>query len=246
VARELPRILRRAGVRVRSTEGFHPKPDLSFGPALALGTASLDERFDCRLSDAPGAGDLVLRLNRAASDGLRFLSAERLGDAAPAIGRAAVGGRYVIAFAEAALADVGGRGALEARLAGFLDARRVEVRRDVKGIGRTIDVRSFVRDARIGGEAAAHAVARAGIVGRVVPLEVTIALGPRGSAKIVEVVEALLGDAAFPHVAVRVETLLTDDPTRYPGQGSVDQVHRACAPPPVQVATQGPSVAQLP
>src|SRR4029079_925378 len=31
--RELPRAIRRAGVRLAYSEGFHPKPEMSFGPA---------------------------------------------------------------------------------------------------------------------------------------------------------------------------------------------------------------------
>src|SRR5690606_18676083 len=49
--RELPRVIRRAGVRTAYTEGFHPKPDMSFGPALAVGLASLDEYLDIKLID---------------------------------------------------------------------------------------------------------------------------------------------------------------------------------------------------
>src|ERR1043166_2759056 len=62
LGRELPRAIRRAGVRLRYSEGFHPKPDLSFGPALSLGVASLDEYVDAKLIDAPGTEELVARL----------------------------------------------------------------------------------------------------------------------------------------------------------------------------------------
>ncbi|MEM6961783.1 MAG: TIGR03936 family radical SAM-associated protein [Myxococcota bacterium] len=44
-----PRILRRPGLPVAYARGYHPKPDLTFGPALALGIASLDEYLDLRL-----------------------------------------------------------------------------------------------------------------------------------------------------------------------------------------------------
>ncbi|MEM7449206.1 MAG: TIGR03936 family radical SAM-associated protein [Myxococcota bacterium] len=44
-----PRILSRSGLPVAYARGYRPKPDLTFGPALALGIASLDEYLDRRL-----------------------------------------------------------------------------------------------------------------------------------------------------------------------------------------------------
>jgi hypothetical protein len=60
--RELPRVIRRAGIKTAYTEGFHPKPDMSFGPALSLGVASLDEYADIKLLDPPPVDELVARL----------------------------------------------------------------------------------------------------------------------------------------------------------------------------------------
>src|SRR3954465_7953652 len=68
--RELPRIVRRAGTKTAYSKGFHPKPEMSFGPALSLGVASLDEYLDVLLIDAPAAAELLARLNRAASGGI--------------------------------------------------------------------------------------------------------------------------------------------------------------------------------
>ena len=42
LVRELPRVFRRAGVAMVHTKGFHPKPDMTFSPALSLGVLSLD------------------------------------------------------------------------------------------------------------------------------------------------------------------------------------------------------------
>jgi radical SAM-linked protein len=56
VARIWERGLRRAGLPVAYTEGFSPRPKLSFGLALATGYESLGEYLDISLQDAtPGA-----------------------------------------------------------------------------------------------------------------------------------------------------------------------------------------------
>jgi hypothetical protein len=111
--------------------------------------------------------------------------------------------RYVIAFAEQSLEALGGSGALAERITEFLARSEARVRREVSGVGKIVDVRSFVRTMAIGDETSLEALGRAGIVGRVVPLDVTISISPNGSAKVTEVVEALLG-APHDHLGVRV------------------------------------------
>jgi radical SAM family uncharacterized protein len=50
LVRQLPRVLRRAGLPVYYTEGFHPKPAIVFGPALPLGVESLGELVEVKLT----------------------------------------------------------------------------------------------------------------------------------------------------------------------------------------------------
>jgi radical SAM family uncharacterized protein/radical SAM-linked protein len=203
--RELPRVVRRAGVRTAYSEGYHPKAQMSFGPALALGVASLGEYVDADLLDPPPSDELVGRLNAAAAGGLEFFGARPLGPHDPGLSRVITGARYVIALAESALTGLGGRAWLEARCRAFMEDASVRVRRDVKGIGKLIDVRSFVTALAVGGEDAEAALERAGIVGRVVALDVSVRILGSGAARVAEIVEAVTGDAACAHCAVRAE-----------------------------------------
>jgi radical SAM family uncharacterized protein/radical SAM-linked protein len=203
LARELPRALRRAGLRIRYSEGFHPKPDLSFSPALSLGIASLDEYVDTRLIDAPDCAELIARLHVVSATGLDFTGAIELGRDDPAVSTIVTAARYVIAFAERSLDELGGTEALTERISSFLALGEARVRREVSGIGKMVDVRSYVKAMTLGGEPSRAALVRAGIVGRTVPLDVTIAITPSGSTKVSEVVETLFG-APHEHLAVRV------------------------------------------
>jgi len=205
--RELPRVIRRAGVKTAYSEGFHPKPELSFGPALSLGIASLDEYVDAKLIDAPDPETLLAHLNQAAPDGLAFRGAAQLGPADPGITRILNGARYIIGLAESVAADFGGPAGLDERIRELMARPEARVQRKIKGIGKIVDVRAFVRSLAVGGEAARQRLAEAGIVGRVVPLELEVSLSQSGAVKIVEVLEALLGDASVPHVAVRTALL---------------------------------------
>jgi radical SAM family uncharacterized protein/radical SAM-linked protein len=201
--RELPRVVRRAGVRTAYTKGFHPKPDMTFSPALSLGVATLDEYLDVRLSDAPDPDELVARLNRVTAGGLSFNAATRLGPNDPRVSAIIDGARYVVALARPALAGLGGLAGLEERIAAFRAAEGVQVRRSIEGIGKIVQVKQFVTELRLGDEASLACIERAGIVGNLVPLEVTVRITGNGSVKISEVVEAVTGDAAFPFKAVR-------------------------------------------
>jgi radical SAM-linked protein len=212
LARELPRTMRRALLRVRYSEGFHPKPDLSFAPALSLGVASLDEYVDTKLIDAPPAAELLDRLSRAAPPGLRFLDVVPLAPGDPAVSTVVTAARYVVAIADAELASFGGMAGLSALVARFLELGELKLRRDVGGIGKMVDVRSFVRELKLGDERSVALLYEAGIVGRVVPLEVTIAISQSGSAKVAEVIQALTDRTDVEHLSVRT-ALLADGGT---------------------------------
>jgi radical SAM family uncharacterized protein/radical SAM-linked protein len=206
LGRELPRAIRRAGVRLRYSEGYHPKPDLSFGPALSLGVASLDEYVDVKLIDAPHPDELVARLEQVTSGGLRFLAAVPLEPGDPAVAAVVTGARYVVALARDVLAAHGGEAALGARIEALLAQPEAWVRRDIGGVGKRVDVRRYLRSLRLGGDEARAALASAGIVGLAVPLELELGITPTGSAKVSEAVEVLFGEAV-PHLSVRAALL---------------------------------------
>jgi radical SAM family uncharacterized protein/radical SAM-linked protein len=201
--RELPRVIRRAGTKTAYSKGFHPKPEMSFGPALSLGVASLDEFLDVSLIDAPAAEELLVRLNAAASGGIAFKHVQALSDNDRVITTIVTAARYVIALAESALADLGGVPELQRRMAEFLAKPECTIRRDVEGLGKMVNVRQFVQKMQLGGQDSSELLERAGLIGRMIAVDVTIEIGQRGSAKVSEVVEALFGVKDFPHRGVR-------------------------------------------
>jgi radical SAM family uncharacterized protein/radical SAM-linked protein len=203
--RELGRVIRRAGLRPVYSQGFRPKPRFSFGPALALGVASLDEKIDVDLIDPPADEALLLQqLNDVTGSGLRFVAAERFSPATVPLGNAVRGARYLLLFAETVLP----RAELEAKVAAFLQLDKSLVRRSVKGIGRLIDVRARVQSLRVGDAADRTRAAAAGLTGRLTCVAAEVDMGPAGSVKPSEIVEALLGDANLPHQAIRDALLL--------------------------------------
>jgi radical SAM family uncharacterized protein/radical SAM-linked protein len=203
--RALPRIFRRAGLSLFYSQGFHPKPDLTFGPALSLGVASLDEYVDAKII----VGDVAVTaelLNRHAPAGLEILSVEKLTTSADNVAKALGGdgayARYVVALARNVLPSLGlaDEAALRHEIEGQLEGGRLVVLRKVDGVGKKIDVRRYLQRITVGRGGAE--LAAAGVVGDVIPIEVVVALSQQGGVKISEVVEAFLGKDV-PHRAVR-------------------------------------------
>lgn len=68
----IQRSFRRAGIAVKNTEGFHPKSDFVYGPALPLGMEGLDEVLEFRSYYMIREAEFLDRINKSLPDGLRF------------------------------------------------------------------------------------------------------------------------------------------------------------------------------
>lgn len=78
LARLMERLFRRAGLRLGMSEGFHPKPRMTFPSALAVGIEGLDEIMELELADVYTAEELLARLARQRVPGLMFHSVDVL------------------------------------------------------------------------------------------------------------------------------------------------------------------------
>ncbi len=72
------RAVRRAGLPVRFSQGFHPTPKISFLEALPMGVASEAELIDMELHYPVPLDSLVADLNQQLPEGFRVLSAEEI------------------------------------------------------------------------------------------------------------------------------------------------------------------------
>lgn len=78
LARLWERLLRRAQLSLSMTEGFHPKPRISFPSALALGVSGLREVVELDLSEDILAADLLAKLASDQQPGLHLHSVQRI------------------------------------------------------------------------------------------------------------------------------------------------------------------------
>jgi len=94
VARVWERGLRRADIRVAYSEGFSPRPRLSFGLALSTGYESLGEYLDVDLVDE--ATDLPARVSPHLPDGMDAVAAMPLADGTDSLQQAVTSCRWRI------------------------------------------------------------------------------------------------------------------------------------------------------
>jgi radical SAM-linked protein len=76
----MERVFRRAGLTLSFSEGFHPKPRMTFPLALAVGIDGVDEVMEFELAEGYTSEELLLRLTPHAPPGLTFRTIEVLPD----------------------------------------------------------------------------------------------------------------------------------------------------------------------
>jgi radical SAM family uncharacterized protein len=81
----IQRSFRRAGIEVRKTQGFHPKMDFTYGPALPLGAEALKEVLEFRAARRLEEREFLAGINKSLPRGIRFSSLEAVGPTAPSL-----------------------------------------------------------------------------------------------------------------------------------------------------------------
>lgn len=134
LSRTLERLFRRARLPLAMSQGFHPKPRMSFSSALALGIEGLEEIMELQLTERVEAAPLLAQLNRFSVPGLVFHRVELLPDGAP---KARIcGAAYDMPVPESCWAETA------QRIERLLASRRHDIRRPKRP--DSIDLRSHL------------------------------------------------------------------------------------------------------
>ncbi len=72
------RAVRRAGIPIRYSQGFHPHPKFSFATALSVGVESVAEYLDMEIAPGYGVARVRADLNAALPEGMEILEAEEI------------------------------------------------------------------------------------------------------------------------------------------------------------------------
>ncbi len=136
------RTLNRAAISTNYSQGFHPTPKISFGPALAAGTESLAEFFIMDLPEPlPSCGAAASRLNDKLVPGLRITKIEPHSGKVPQ----SISTSYTLTLArELTEPD-------KERVAHFLGSKQYPVAKTRKGRTSEIDIRPLIPQLKITG-----------------------------------------------------------------------------------------------
>jgi radical SAM-linked protein len=155
VARMWERAFRRVGLPLAYSEGFSPRPKVSFGLALPTGHESVAEYLDVELSDISGVDipGLPSRLSDALPSGVDATAAEVLTPGTPSLQEDVVACTWVWVGAPEEGAEAIGPEEMEARVASVLAAPSVVVTRFRKGGEQAEDIRPGILNLRLLGPA---------------------------------------------------------------------------------------------
>ncbi|MBO8128597.1 MAG: DUF2344 domain-containing protein [Peptococcaceae bacterium] len=195
VMRAFERAMRRAGLKLSYTQGFNPRPKLTFAAPLPVGMVGLREYVDIVLDEAASPFLVMSRLGRVMPKGLSVLNAREVPDESPNLMAVVHHARYLAKGFTNKKPDLA---VIQESLQAFLARREIYVerqtskgvkRKDIRPGIRSINAAAEDRELRIGMEL------KAGQEGNVRPYEVLTALqhlGPVQPDRFVIIRTALL------------------------------------------------------
>ncbi len=149
VARAFERAFRIEQLPLAFTEGFSPRPKVSFGLALSVGHESDAEYLDVELTDSVDTDVLAERLTPALPEGMPATGAVRLIERAPALQESITEVQYRVA-------TIDGRGrpvseeVLDAAASGVMASDVLHIARVRKGKESVDDIRPALRSIEVG------------------------------------------------------------------------------------------------
>lgn len=146
VIRALERAIRRAGLQLVYSEGFHPHPKLSFGPALSVGIASVDEYFDMELIQEYPEGKILDELNRVLSKGIKVLTVKKILQRVKPLNAVINRASYTVILQ----LNPGERQEIVDQLNQLLSLTTIEVVRNSKEGQKTVNIRPWLHNLTIG------------------------------------------------------------------------------------------------
>ncbi|MCK4384736.1 MAG: TIGR03960 family B12-binding radical SAM protein [candidate division Zixibacteria bacterium] len=137
VGRMIERAIRRSGIPIAYSEGFHPHQKVAFGPPLPLGFISDSEYLDIQHSQ-PYSDAVLYRLNQALPPGFEFLEAK------PILGKSeSLSWVINLALYEVELDHP--EEEINAKIQSILSQKNLLVKRNSKQGPKEIDIRKHIR-----------------------------------------------------------------------------------------------------
>jgi radical SAM family uncharacterized protein/radical SAM-linked protein len=207
VSSALTRALKRSGLTLRYSEGFHPHPKISFAFATAVGMASLEEFADIQVENGlVNEAEITAKINAALPEGLEIRRFSRLTAGEQALAKLVRSFRYRVTLPAGAYPE-----GMEERIAAFLAKASFIVERKGKEKTTRTDVRHYVEGISFDRETGV--------------LEMTLRFSEGRTVRPAEILTHALGltpETVLQSLLVKTETILANE-SRDEGPGTGDE-----------------------
>jgi radical SAM family uncharacterized protein/radical SAM-linked protein len=208
LTRTFTRAFARTGVPLKYSEGFHPTPSISFGPALNVGVESTEEFLDFETVLEIPTEQLLHKLNAQLPEELKFTAIQKIDKTAESLFKIIQLAEYSVVLESEKLNRQirekfndrfnGDVAEFHKRLAAeFMDQQSIEITKQRKGESRSQDVKSLIKKIEVvNSKEPFH-------------LRMVLATGGRGSVRPEAILEKMYGiPAAF--FSIRRERLFVE------------------------------------
>ncbi len=139
--RYFQKAVRRADLPAAFSGGFSPHMIMSFASPLGVGIESIGEYFDMELKDSLPAHEIMDRLNRVMTDGVRILSVFQVEDGKAGTAMSLVAAAdYLVSFREGKEPPAG----WQEKIGPFLSQEEILIIKETKKGEKQVDIRPFI------------------------------------------------------------------------------------------------------
>jgi len=136
--------LRRSGLPVRLSEGFHPHQLTTFAQPLGVGITSEGEYFDLELTEDVPCEEILERLNRQMPEDVSILSVHALPDKSKNAMASVCAAKYFVFFKELNASVIPDMDFWNQKIQEFLNRDEIPAEKKTKKSTRTIDLKPLV------------------------------------------------------------------------------------------------------
>ena len=143
------RAIRRAGIPVAYSAGFHPLPKIGFGPPLSVGIESIAEEMDLELTEYRNPNEIHAILNKTLPHGIKILEAAELPHGMKlklhSISAIITEATYLIFLENGRSLTPISRSKLEERISMLLERDEIVIHQQREGKKRSINMRPLIK-----------------------------------------------------------------------------------------------------
>lgn len=151
VMRYFQKVMRKADVDIRYSEGFSPHQIMSFAAPLGVGITSSGEYVDIEVISTDSSEEMLRRMNEVAVEGITFLSYRRLPDPAASAMSIVAAADYTVTFREGK--EPADWEAFAAGLTEFARREQILVMKQTKKGEKETDIRPMIHALTVEGQA---------------------------------------------------------------------------------------------